>query len=829
VRPSNLLHLYRIRLRARLAQELLALTGIAAGVALLFAASVANTSLTASVERLTAGIVGGAQLQLAARSADGFDARLLARVERLSGVQAAAPMLDLQANLVGPRGRRSVLLVGGDPRFARLGGAFVRAFTSEQLARERAVALPVSLGRELGISIGSAAALEISGRRVLAPVGALLDRPDVGDLADSPVAIAPLAYVQQLADLRGRLTRVYVVPEPGREALAAEGMRRLAAGRLNVRPARFDVRLFDKAAVPTYSSTTLFAALSAGVGFLFAFSAMLLTMPQRRRLLGDLRTDGYGPLVVAQVLLLDALLLGLAASVVGLALGELLSRVMFSPAPGYLGYTFPIGSQRIVTARSVLLAIGGGLLAAAGAALAAPYDRATTRRRGPVVTAALVGGATTALALTTAVYLAAPQLAVLGTLSLALAALLLVPVVLGLLVHALDALTQRWASAAPFIALVQLRGREHRLRAAAIASTATIAVLSVVAIQGARDDLQHGLDAAARDVDSTADVWVTAAGESNAFATTPLRMNAAPVLARVSGVAAVERYRGSFLDWDDRRVWVLAPPPTVRAPVPPSQVPASGRAVVNERLRAGGWAVLAKQLAADHGLRVGERFTLPAPVPLRLRVAALSTNLGWPPGAVILDGADYVRAWDSAAPSALQLTLAPGTRPAAVRAEAQRALGPRSPLVVATAAERERRHDASTRQALSRLSQIRTLVLVAAVLAIAAALGGLMWERRPRIARLKLDGFTDAEVRRALTIEALILVGDGAVLGAALGLYGQALLDRALASITGFPVDFSVGIDGAVLGAVAVTAAAVLLVALPGALAARADPASTVE
>ena len=46
--------------------------------------------------------------------------------------------------------------------------------------------------------------------------------------------------------------------------------------------------------------------ISALVGFLFAFNAMLLTVPQRRRLIADLRRDGYTPLTVIAVLLLDA-------------------------------------------------------------------------------------------------------------------------------------------------------------------------------------------------------------------------------------------------------------------------------------------------------------------------------------------------------------------------------------------------------------------------------------------------------------------------------------------------------------------------------------------
>jgi putative ABC transport system permease protein len=532
------------------------------------------------------------------------------------------------------------------------------------------------------------------------------------------------------------------------------------------------------------------------------------------------------------VLVLDALVLGAVASIVGIGLGELLSRALFSPTPGYLGYTFPIGSERIVTARSVLLAVGCGLLAAM-AAVIAPYGRVRPRRasdgdrRNVLAPVVLVAGALLALTVTTVVLVAAPQLALPGMAALTLAGLLLLPLMIGGLLVLLEHVTYRWKDAAPFIALVQLRSREHRFRAGAIAATGLVALLSCVAIQGARGDLQAGLDAAVRDIDSTADVWVTAAGESNTFATTALATDVGEGLGQVPGVEAARSYRGSFLDWGDRRVWVLAPPSDVAEPVPSSQVGDVGdRARADERIRAGGWAVLARQLAEDHDLGVGERFTLPAPVPLQLRVAALSTNLGWPPGAVVLNDDDYARGWGSTAASAYQLALSPTASPERVSAAARQALGGAdSPLVVETAREREQRHYASTRDALARLTQIRTLVLGAAVLAMAAALIGLIWQRRPRLARLKVDGFSDAEVRRALIVEALVLVGGGALLGAVLGLYGQVLLDRALSTITGFPVFVSVGVVGAIVGAGLVTAGAVLIVSVPGTVAARVEAA----
>ena len=103
-------------------QELLAVAGIAVGVALLFASQVANTSLAGSVTRLTNGLVGEARLQLAARDPQGFNERLFAEVDRLPGVQAAAPVLQRSVNVIGPNGAASVDLVGVDSRFVGLDG-----------------------------------------------------------------------------------------------------------------------------------------------------------------------------------------------------------------------------------------------------------------------------------------------------------------------------------------------------------------------------------------------------------------------------------------------------------------------------------------------------------------------------------------------------------------------------------------------------------------------------------------------------------------------------------------------------------------------------------
>ena len=83
MRPYALFYLYRRRLRAHAAQELLAGVGVAIAVALLFAALVAQGSIASSSGKVIDAVIGPASLQLQARDGDGVSQELLTRVENL--------------------------------------------------------------------------------------------------------------------------------------------------------------------------------------------------------------------------------------------------------------------------------------------------------------------------------------------------------------------------------------------------------------------------------------------------------------------------------------------------------------------------------------------------------------------------------------------------------------------------------------------------------------------------------------------------------------------------------------------------------------------------
>jgi putative ABC transport system permease protein len=831
VKLSNVAGLYTMRLRAQLGQELLALVGIAVGVSLLFSALVANTSLTGSFERVTRGVVGDARFQLAARGGT-FMPDELRVVQALPGVDAAAAVIEVRGEARGPRGSRSVELFGVTPDFARLDGALTHGFSYAFFVNVRALALPTPLGDSLGVALGQLVTLNLGRRTVEARVAARLQATEAGGLFSSPIAIAPLTYAQELSGHRGQISRIFVRPQPGHDAQVERELRLLAAGRADVLPADHDAALFRQASQPTNQSTAMFSVFSAMVGFLFALSAVLLTVPQRRQLVADLRIEGYGPATTAKVLLFDALVLGVTASALGILVGDQFARRLFDQ-PTFLQMAFPFGSGRIVTFSSVAIAAAGGIAASLIAVLGPmassllgkddrPLTDGSSRTHAGLVVAGLA-----LLAAGAAIVVAAPSsasVAIAGLVCLTLAMLLMLPGLLRALVGGLDLLTRGIRSIVVFLTLTDLRDPATRLRSLAVAATGAVAVFGSVALQGAHADLQRGLDRTSADLSSIGDLWVVAPGGANLLATAPFRAPALRPQRRI--VSSIADYRGSFLDIGDRRVWVFGSPATAARPLPHGQMVDGDTARATQLLRAGGWAVVSSALAHEQRWHVGDVFTLPSPVPARLRISALSTNMGWPPGAIIVNADDYAGAWGSKDVSALQATLAPGVTPWQGAQALRTALGPRSGLDVQTAAQRERDQRAASREGLARLTQIAALVLVSAMIAMAAAMAGMIWQRRAFLAAMKVEGYSTAELWRSLLLEAAVLMGAGCIVGAAFGLLGQSLLSRTLTVVTGFPVDYSAAVVGALLSCAAVTIVAVGIIAAFGQRAAR-IPAET--
>jgi len=829
VRPGSLLTLYRWRLRRRLAQELLAAGGIAIGVALVFGVLLANSSITGSAGRLVHQLVGSARLQLAARSGEGFDQRLAEAAGRLPGVQVATPILRENATIIGPAARQSVQLIGVTPRLVALGSATTQNLGSGSLLIAGGVGLPSAVAGTIGAHPSQQVTLVVNGRVNSLKVRAVLGSQTIGTVAASPVVIALLPIAQVLADRQGRITNVLIKPRPGADALVARELRSLAQGRVDVVGAGNELRLLGQAAQPNAQSTTLFAVISAMIGFLLALNAMLLTIPDRRRFIAELRTQGFAPSQVVVVLGSQALTLGIVGSLLGIAFGEVLSHTLFGQIPSYLTFAFPISSQRIVAASTILIPVGCGVAAALLASLPPLLDLRSARAVDAVLhetgeagqnigrrTVLIFGvtGCALVLAVTVAALLA-PHLTAIGGALLALAAVCLIPCAFEVVISLLSPLSERIKGSMLSLAIVELRA--SATRSIALAAVAGLAVYGSVAIGGARDDLLGGIDEAIVQYFHTADLWVV--NGDDIFNMSGIGAPAGKVasITAVPGVASVRVYQGGVLDVGDRRLWLRARPPEDPAPIEAGQVVHGSFSSASQLIRRGGWAAVSTGFASERGLTVGGSFVLPTPSgPARFGVAAIMTNSGWPPGAITINSSDYRRYWETTDAAALEVNLRPGVSASSARGAVQRALGRSSTLAVRTSDERTAETQASARQGLQGLRQISMLLLIAGALAIAASLSAVIWQRRARLASMKTQGFDHWQLWRSLILESAILLAIGCLDGAVLGVYGHALADRWLRLTTGFPAPFSASWPQVFLTFAVVAGIALAVVALPG-------------
>ncbi len=191
--------------------------------------------------------------------------------------------------------------------------------------------------------------------------------------------------------------------------------------------------------------------------------------------------------------------------------------------------------------------------------------------------------------------------------------------------------------------------------------------------------------------------------------------------------------------------------------------------------------------------------------------------------------ADYSRAWGNSAPTALGVDLRPGAnaRSSAPGDRAHAGTDQRPRSVDRRTPRSEDRRAAS--EGLGQLGEISTLLLLAAILAMAAALTSASGSAAPRWRALRLSGAKPHRLRRILLVEAALMLGAGCVTGALAGIYGQVVIDGYLATRHRLPGrELAAGwrpLEIFVLVIVVVLA----IVAVPGWLASRVPPALALE
>jgi putative ABC transport system permease protein len=829
----TLLLFYKRHLKVQPLRELMAVGGVAAGVALLFAVQVAHHSITGSFQEVARGVAGRASLEVAARGPEGFDEHVAEEIEGMNGVVAAAPILQQPVRVAGPNGTRALTLVGANEQVLPLHGRLSREFQrAGEKSRHGLIVLTESTAQAIGVKPASELRLLIGAHTTHLALAATVSSGNLGAAAGSPIAAAPLPIVQSLAHLQGRVSRVLIAVHPSEERAVQRALSERFGGRLNVRGVGSEAKLLAQAAAPEAQVTLLFGVISLVAGVILAFNALLLASGERRKFVTYLIEIGTPDSMVIASLAFDALILGVAGSILGLVLGDVVSLLAFQTLPGYIAAAFSLGSARIINAEVVLLALAGGMIAAFAAAglPAISILRSTAEAKPETVGRALsltgrlrlsdaltfAGGALLVCASVVVAWLA-PATTVVALVGLVGGLVICLPLTARYLLRGAQAGSRRSGDPALHLSLAELRSAPTR--SVALLATGTVAAFLMVLIGGSVSNVKQAASRGASDLLSNASLWVKPGGPENVYTTQAFRYQGTErQLKRLSVVSSVLPWRDSFLDLPNRRVWVLAVPPQTPNEIAPSQLISGTLSTADRRLREGGWVAVSEPIAREAHAHLGGPIILPTPAGRRtFRVAATIANYGWLPGAVVMNADEQARLWSASEASQLAVTLKPGVTIQAGKDALQRALPSGSALAVRTVSERRTEVSSVIGSTLSRLNDTTIVVLIATVVSVIALMVGAIWQRRGRLNSLMSIGMGTGQFARLVIYESGSVLLCGCVIGAAAGLLGQSLIDSWLHHTTGASVRYApawgLGLETIALAALISLLASVIAVA----------------
>ena len=750
----------------------LAIVGIAFGVALGVAVHLINASAANELNLAIRSLSGEADLVVrAARS--GFPEALYPRVAKLQGVRAASPALELDAQLAGRR--ETIRIVGLDPFRAlevqphllaesRVAILDLLKGDAVLLSREAADALGIGRHDVLRVNSGSSV-VELRVVEVL-PAGATPER----------LAIMDIAAAQWRLGRLGDLHRIDVKLAPGTDAKAfrASLAAQLPAGVTASTP---DLEAERGASFTRAYRTNLdmLALVALFTGAFLVFSTQFLALLRRRRQLALLRVLGVTRGRMLRLLLAEGAVVGVIGSAAGIALGVALAQFGIERLGGDLGagYFRSVAPALTVspTALAAYFALGVvfALLGAGVPAIeAARRTPARALKAGDEEAALARAAVLWPGALVFAIGLAASQappvheLPLFGYLSVALilvGAILLMPRFAELVLARLPA--GRHPPAALALAQLQATPRQVAVSLAAIVTSFSLMVSMLIMIGSFRVSLEAWLDDML-----PADMYVRAGriGESGYFT-----LEEQQRIATLPGVreALFVRSQTALLRPDRPPMTVLARPFVEGRPHPP--LPVEGPELeVASGAPAAAWI---SEVASDLlGARAGDTIEVPVgTVMRRFTIAGVWRDYARQNGAIVIDRALYIELTGDERANEAALHLA---RNATFDSVASRLrAGFRDPEGVETASTGELK--AVSLAIFDRTFAVTYALQIAAVLiglfGVSASFSAQALARRREFGVLRHLGMRRRDIGAMLAAEGLVVGGIGVAAGLALG------------------------------------------------------------
>ncbi|MBV9508080.1 MAG: FtsX-like permease family protein, partial [Acidobacteriia bacterium] len=746
-------------LRRDLLRSLLTVVAVALGVAVVVAIDLAGDAATGSFRSSMTTLTGKTDFEI--RANGGIDESWIGRLDALPLDVHFAPVIEAQVALAGAG---SIDLYG----FDLAGAPENTALVSNALAKRLHLVGPGLLPRvpqtvhtpygrfsvERTVDSGPVEFVVID----IAAAQKALHREGKLDRIDVTLGNEDAASVERA--LRKLLPSGYLISTPGMRN--QENQRMLTAFRWNLR---------------------VLSYISLVVGAFLIYNTISVSVVRRRAEIGILRALGASRGAVLLLFLSEALMLGFAGALLGVALGRLLA----AGTVGMIGATVnalyatssptPIELSTAEIWTGLLAGMVTALLSALGPAReamqVAPTEamsrgaqehgarlRWRTQLAWSAVLAALAAAASQAHPVDgkpIAGYAAA--LLAVGAVALATPAMVL------LANRAGNSVIRRRVES--LLAGRSLAGSLARTSVVVAALATAIAMMAAVGIMvgSFRETVTLWLDSQIR-----ADLYISPTARAAAGEYPPLPSGFVPFLASVPGVAAVDTFHAlEFRYHGDRGTLGAANVEIVRRYGRLHFLPGEDRDAILASLPGRDRAIVSEPFANKHGIRVNDRLTLPiSSRNVTVTVAGIYYEYSSSQGFVLLDRSTLLKYLPGQPATNAAVYLRPGADSNTVQQAIQtHAAG----MGVSVAPNRELRRNAIIvfDRTFAITWALEAVAVVVAMLGAANALLALVLDRRRELGLLRYLGASTRQVRAMILIEAAFLGLLAAILGLALG------------------------------------------------------------
>jgi len=756
-----------------------ALLAVMLGVALAFSVQLINQSALSEFSSAVRAVNGVPDFELRAQR-DGFDEALYARVATHPQVAIASPVIEIDTLAFDERpdhgGERFALkIVGLDALVAApLSPALMPrpADGADRLAvlAPDAVFLNASAQQRLGANV-----------RVQTPRGTLALRTQ-GSLAAQGAALAvmDIAGAQTQFGWLGRLSRIDVRLRAGADR--AQVLRELAlpAGVRAAAPDEAAQRVSNVSRAYRVNLTVL-ALVALFTGAFLVFSILSLSVAKRQPQLALLGVLGLSGRERLALVVAESALLGLAGSVLGIALGTALAALALRLLAGDLGGGYFPGvaptlqfsgvAALVYGLLGVLAAVVGGWMPARAAQQLAPAQAlkglsagnagAMPAWFGPLL---LIAGGVLALMPPIAEI---PLAAYVSVACLMLGGIACVPSAVGALLAGI-------APPKNALALLAVERARHQRHTATIAVAGVVASLSLavaltVMVASFRDSVTQWLDTVL-----PADLYVRAGSSLVAGDVVTLPPEMPARVAVLPGVLRAAAQRVTSVQLDPARPAVVLIARAIDDPA--KALPLVGELVPLPADAAGALVgvFVSEAMVSLYGAMPGTLLTLPLGGGTRVFVRGVWRDYARQHGAIAMSDTDYRRLSGDTRVNDLAISLQPGANPGAVQ-QAVRALANELGLddqLLEFASVSEIR--ATSLRIFDRSFAVtywlQAVAIAIGLFGIAASFSAQVLARRKEFGLLAHLGLTRTQVLRVVAAEGAVWTGAGALLGLALGL-----------------------------------------------------------